>query len=272
MILKPIELLTLQKGAPERITLAEIDLEDHESELTYCFNPEAMHEKYWAEISEQYEVNNLLRNYVEGIRKLQQLVTKIVQGTENEDKASLEVITQHPYVYASPDAYNMIKPKIKKEKEADQETNPVAHLSWGEGREQGIFVSLRDHYDYQDILSSNIHEHGHYLHYILHPAKYNGCDDTLREVMAIFMEMKCGLSTNYIFSEPGKETSHHRAQQILQQLEKTEFYSSLDKKEQWEILVDFQTHSALQEFAEELLRGRQEQLQKVVIGDEPEQE
>ena len=272
MILKPIELLTLQKGAPERITLAEIDLEDHESELTYHFNPEAMQVKYWAGISEQYEINNLLRNYVEGARKLQQLVTKIVQGTENEDKATLEVITQHPYVYASPAAYKLIKPQIKKEKENDQEIIPIAHLSWRKGIERGIFVSLRDHYDYQDILSSNIHEHGHYLHYILHPTKYNGCDDTLREVMAIFMEMKCGLSTNYIFSEPGKETSHHRAQQILQQLEKTEFYSSMDKKGQWEFLVDFQTHSSLQEFAEELLRWRQEQLQEVVIEYEPEQE
>ncbi|MEK6939555.1 MAG: hypothetical protein AABX31_02400, partial [Nanoarchaeota archaeon] len=176
---------------------------------------------------------------------------------KNEDKASLEIITQHPYVYASPDAYNVIKPPVKKEKEDDQEMNPVAHLSWGEGIERGIFVSLRDHYDYQYILSSNIHEHGHYLHYILNQDHYKQCDSTLREAMAIFMEMKCGLPVNYVYDEPGKETPHHRAQQILEQLGPVEFYSYMNNKDQWEFLTSFKTHQALQELTREFSSNKE---------------
>ncbi|MDP3698243.1 MAG: hypothetical protein Q8R47_01515 [Nanoarchaeota archaeon] len=225
MVLKPIELLVLQKGALERIKLAEIDLYDHDPELSYHFNPVAMNDKFWTGISEKYEVTKLLQNYVKGVRKLQQLVAELVQGTEHEDKASLETITQHPFVYASPAAYELVKPRLKKEKEDDVEINPVAHISWEEGIEHGIFVSLGDHYGSQHLLSSNIHEHGHYLHFILNSEHYNNCDSTLRETMAIFMEMKCGMSINYLAAEPGKETPHHRAQELLSLLESKKSYA-----------------------------------------------
>lgn len=265
MNLKAIELLVLQKGALERIKLVDIDLEDQDSELTYHFNPESLHEKFWTGISEQYEVNNLLFNYVYGVRRLHRVVTEIVKGTGQEDKASLKVITKHPYVYASPEAYDIIKPKCEKEKSGDLDLSPVAHLSWKEGIEYGIFVSLMDHYSYQNILSSNIHEHGHYLHFILNSGHYNECDSTLKEAMAIFMERKCGLNTNYMFLEPGKETPHHRAQQLLQQLEKIEFYSYMGNKEQWEFLAQFKTHQALQELTVDISSNKDPE---IVVDDE----
>jgi len=257
MTLKPIELLVLQKGELERIQLAEIDL-DNFTELSYHFNPVATHQKYWTEINEKYEFNTLIQNYAEGVRKLQQIVREIVQGTNDAGKANLRRITRHPFVYASPPAYQLIKPKIEKEKESDIDILPIAHISWAEGIEYGVFVSLTDDYSYQNILSSNIHEHGHYLHHILNSKHYKDCDSTMRETMAIFMEMKCGLPVNYTQPEPGKETPHHRAQQLLLALEKTELYSGMNTKAQWEFLTEIQAHQSLQELIEDVLSKKQE--------------
>ena len=267
MSTKTIDLLVLQKGALERIQLAEIEL-DNLSELSYQPNILALNqEKFWAGISKKYEFNSLIQNYAEGIKKLQKVVAEITHKTPNTAKASLEEITQHPFVYASPAAYQLVKPKIKKEKKDDQEINPVAHISWGEGTEHGIFVSLVDHYSYQNILSSNIHEHGHYFHFILNSEQYNGCDSTLRETMAIFMEKKCGLPVNYVYHEPGKETPHHRAQQLLSALEQTEFYSDMDNRDQWEYLTSFRTHQALQEITKDVLSKKDEQSVEIIIDE-----
>ena len=252
MVVKTLELLLLQQGAPERIKLVEINLENP-ADPVCCYNHEALREEYWVGISKGYDLGMLATNYIEGISRFQQVVAEIVNGTANQDQASMENCIAHPFVYASPAAYQVIKPKFEKEKEHDHEPDSIAHISWEEGDAYGIFVSLIDNCNNDNLISSNIHEHGHYIHLNLDQEHYRACDTTMKEVMAIFMEMKCGLSINYVYSEPGKESPHHRAQKLLFNLEKAEFYTGMNTQTQWKFLTCFHAHQNLQELTEAVL-------------------
>ncbi len=253
MVVKTIDLLVLQNKILQRIELAEIHL-GHPLELTYYANPAALQENIWVGIGEQYKIKFLVQNYVEGIKKVQRLITEITSETPDADKANLETITEHPFVYASPEAYRLVKPRFRKEKKDDGGINPVAHISWKDGTKYGIFVSLEENSSYNDILASNIHEHGHYIHYRLCPEKYNNCDKTMREVMALFMETKCGMPINYKSVSSKKETSPIRAENLLRKLEQKMLYQSTDTAFQWSLLADYSNHKNLEEFIDDILK------------------
>ena len=247
MVVKSIDFLVLQEGKVSRLELAGVDLDDP-SKISYYLNPEALDEKLWTGVAKQYDVHSLSENYLETIRRVQKLYRKINPGYSK--KEVLELITEHPFVYAAPKAYQLVKPVFPKEKNDDAEIHPIAHISWEQDLRRGIFISLEDHFNRDTIIGSSIHEHGHYLHFRLAAEKYKACDSTLKELMAIFVQRKCDYDKNY-----GEKTPHHRALQLLQQLEQTKYYSSLNSKDQWNFLIDFKTHTELQEKIESLSKA-----------------
>jgi len=231
---KSIELLVLENENLVRMKLAEIMLSDQPR--ISSFNPRALEHWVWKGISERYEVKTLVQNYIHAILKTQRIFAKIVKDTTYQRKAELETITRHPFIYASPAAYQKVRPQIKKEKKGDDEIKSVAHLSW----QEGIFVMLGHNYTYQTILGSNIHEHAHFMHYTLYPQFYNYYDSTMKECLAIFVEEKCNIKDIYEGRNP-----HARGQQILKELNKHDFYRRKTIADQWNFLTEYEDHRDL---------------------------
>ena len=243
---KQIELIVLQEGKPQRMKLAQVYF-SLSSEKPYYLNPPALTSEVWEGISEAYSPRILIDNYLEGVQKTQRLFAEILKDSPQEEKANLETIASHPFVYASPEAYEKVKPKFKKEKEGDGEINSIAHISWNKGIKKGIFILLGQNYSFETLLASNIHEHGHYMHQLLQPEKYLECDFTMIEARAIFVEIKCGIRVKSASGDSKEETPHIRAKKMLRQLWKNKLYQSMNVAEQWKFLSNFTSHEVLQE-------------------------
>lgn len=233
---KTIDIIVLEEEQAKRIRLAEFTLDElpYKSAINRFLSEEELQKlriNYGADTSK-----TLLQLYLEPLVKVQQLFSDIFKDTPQEEKASYENIAAVPFAFASVEAYNKIKPFIQKEKDSDAEIDSVGHFNGSE-----IIISLRE--NHKHIHGNIAHEHGHHMHWTLHPKQYHGCDPTLRELIAIFVQEKCGYSRSY-----AENTMHHRALQLLHELQETERYRRMPASEQWKFLNDFSRHETLRNY------------------------
>lgn len=189
------------------------------------------------------DLNFLAGKYVRAMRKASLAFYDIL--APKWDYADVcEYLTKTPCTFVTNEAYQIIKPKIEKEKDNDQEVNPIAHCQPG----KGIYLSLYEKFT-ETITGSIIHETGHDMHYNLYPKKYNKADSTMLELMAIFVQERCGYRRNY-----AENTPHGRAVKLLNQLRTKELFQRMNLSERWHFLVDFKSHEALQETIDDILK------------------
>ncbi|SRR3989344_1732049 len=136
--------------------------------------------------------------------------------------------------FASGEAYDKVKLKIKKEKKGDKEVIPVAHY---------IPATLTYTCSLPAIARSGyhptFHEQFHHYHWILNPEDYKAADDTMREEMPVFGQQLFGIHRRY-----HPNTPHGRAQEILRRLAQTQFQGwSFERK--WEFLKEHRKHEPL---------------------------
>jgi hypothetical protein len=74
--------------------------------------------------------------------------------------------------------------------------------------------------------------------------------------MAIFVQEKCNYPRDYRSNTP-----HHRALQLLQQLENTNIYQQMPVQEQWNFLLGVNKHEFLQEFIDDVLKPSEKEIE-----------
>ncbi len=251
MATKTIDLVVLENEQESRTPILKITWS--ESFKKANFRKLAPVEELLSGAGWQYTARSLSRSYVMGIDRIHTLFKTITDGTDLQNLVTYEYITARPFAYVRREAYEKIKPVIPLEKEKDTKVNPVAHLCWN----KGIFISLNQHRRWNNLVGLNVHEHGHHMHYLLHPKHYASCDPTMIELMAIFTMINCDIEVNY---QPAGydprtntgETTHYRAERLLRQLDKKKEYSYLTKADQWVFFLDFHEHQELQEYIDEM--------------------
>ncbi len=234
---KTIDLIVLEDGQAKRVPLAEFTL-DHLPQRSTVNKYGPLEKEVLRINDETYTCEILLQLYLKPLLKVQQLFSNLLKDTPQEEKASYENITAVPFAFASADAYNTIKPAIQKEKDGDAKIDVVGHFD-----DYGIVVSLCEEPKY--IRSTVAHEHGHYMHQNLCPEKYLKCTPTMKEFIAIFVQEMCGYNKSYV-----ENTMHHRAKQLLCELQKTEHYRQIPVSEQWKLINNFRKHRNLRRYIE----------------------
>jgi len=247
---KTIDLIVLNQDQETRVPLATFSLKDLPKRASFKSPTET---NLLSNLSEQFTVRALVKAYLDSSVRIYNLFKKAVNKIDLYEKVTFENIMARPFAYAQPEAYEKIRPIIPKEKESDADIFPIAHLCWKEG----IFVSLFQEQSLEYLLGSNLHEQAHGMHYLLYPDHYTSSDATIIETMAIFAEMKCKIPVNYIPQDHNpetkiNETSHSRAQQLLQRLESKPSYASASLPSQWNFLLQYNKHEALSEGIDKL--------------------
>lgn len=249
MITKNIDLIVLEEEKVIRKKLASITPESLVAG-TYSYR---LNSKLWEQKSSQPEKNDLEPNalvlhYVSGINKVHNTFRKILRNNQTEKakfpmlKDSYLHLASFPFAYVTAEAYERIRHTYAKEKETDKEIIAVAHCD----QVKGIFVSLGNENSLEGTIA---HEYGHYLHHTLLPESYKKSSATMKEVIAVFVEEKCGYHTDYVPDGP-----HYRAEQLLKKLEKkSTFGKNMTLAGQWNFLGSFSHHEYLDELAGILL-------------------
>ncbi len=181
----------------------------------------------------KFYFKELAFHYLRSQHKVHRIFRKILEGNEDLKKEYPYLLESYlhlatvPFAYATTDAYEKIRHRYPKEKETDVEIKATAHYD----EHRGIFVSLNPNDNLQSTIA---HEYGHYLHHTLTPDQYRESSPTMKEVMAIFIEGKCGYHTNYATDLP-----HYRAEQLLKKLENTKTYGKeMSISDKWNFLND----------------------------------
>ena len=240
---KTIDIIVLEEEQPQRVLLSEVTLNLLPERFNFLMKGKIRH-TFWPKMRTIHTCTSLTQNYLSGINNIYKTFIEIVTGTDYEDKINYDLITSIPFAYATPKAYQKIKPIPLKEKETDKEVVPVGHFE----AKNGIVLSLENNITPESIIGSIIHEHGHYLHYSLWKEEYQKCDVTMRELMAIFVQEKY-----YPIGAYKEKTPHHRAQELLHRLENKESYARSDSASQWNFLLQFMNHQELNEHIDKLL-------------------
>lgn len=197
--------------------------------------------RYSNEISEHYTPAALAILYMETLQKIHNLFQKKMSH-KWDWKTLLQALLKAEFVYASPKAYQLIRPVIPKEKEDDQEINPIAHYNNYE-----IIVSLPEHANLETIKAYNFHELGHYFHHIDAPENYASSDATIKEAAALLVEKEQGINNSY-----ASHTPHGRANELLKKANENKFKGK-PFIEKWKILTEFYNHQDFEDYLNEKL-------------------
>src|SRR3989344_9698667 len=147
-----------EDGSPVRKTLAELSVVNASS-LTLLASVSENWDQHQHEISAHFTPSVLTDAYMESIYKIHRRFKEVFDHKLSSEKL-FETLLRAEFMYASPKAYGLLKPVIKKEKEDDQELIPVAHYN----NKYEIVVSLPENTALETIKGYGIHEFGHYLH------------------------------------------------------------------------------------------------------------
>lgn len=195
------------------------------------------------EISELYTPRVLALAYNETLKSIHKLFQKTVKH-KWDWKILLETLLKAEFVYASSKAYQLVKPVIPKEKEADQEVIPIAHYNSG----YKIMISLPEQGGtVERIQNYGIHEFAHYMHHVDAPEHYTASDATMKEALAILVEEEEGINHSYAVNIP-----HGRAKELLKKANENKFKEKAFK-ERWGILTNFQKHEDFEDYLDDKL-------------------
>lgn len=198
--------------------------------------------KYRPQINKQYTPFALANHYGETIKMLHRYFQDIVRHKWDPENLLYKLLLAK-FTYASPKAYQLIKPVIPKEKKDDQEVNPIAHYD----NKYGIYVSLPDDKTLKDIKILNLHEFGHLMHQVDAPENYIDSDPTIKEALAILLQEEEGIR-EYQFMD----TPHGRAQQLLRKAGETKFRGKTFAEE-WKLLTRFQKYEDFDDYLDDKL-------------------
>jgi len=193
--------------------------------------------KYELEIDNHFTPPALARAYIEMIYGIHERFLDVFKD-ELSSEELFETLLKTEFVYASPMAYQRIKPVIPKEKDDDQEFNYVAHYS----SKGGIFVSLLENATLEVIKGNAIHEFGHRLHQLYFPRNYDYSDVTIKEMLAILLEEEEGINDSYL-----SKTPHGRAKELLRRANEGKLKGKTFA-ERWKLLASFLKHEDLESY------------------------
>ena len=225
-----------EDGSPVRKTLAQLNVVNVSS-LTLLASVSENWDQHQHEISAHFTPSVLTDMYMKSIYKIHRRFLDAFSHTLNSEKL-FETLLRAEFMYASPKAYGLIKPVIKKEKEEDQELIPVAHYN----NKYEIIISLPENAALDTIKGYGIHEFGHYLHQVYDPQNYKNSDASIKETLAILVQEEEGIDYHYLSNTP-----HGRAQELLRKANENKFKGKTFA-ERWRLLTRFQKLEDLEDY------------------------
>ncbi len=193
--------------------------------------------KYRHQINQRYTPRALADQYIESIKTLHGYFQDTVRHKWTSEDL-LQKLLLARFSYASPAAYQLKKPVFVKEKPGDQEFTVVANYN----NNYGIYVSLPEDFTLGDIKRYGIHELGHLMHHLDAPENYRASDATIKETMALLIEVEQGMNLIY-----KKDTPHWRAQQLLIKANRKKLRGK-DFAEKWNTLTKFKKQKDLEDY------------------------